>query len=292
MRNNNRATSHRPVPFLPTSLNNSFNTCNESAFVDGIDITVNFDMLSCDNISMMSQANKLNKNDIGKRFFGKKTKDLDSKQIKEASIYSQIRNIKFVDGEDMDQVIFISTEGTEFRKKDVYWVRRFQNAWRLRQFKNLTMKIVKERIRFRKEQEAADLRRKKRNNPDKKAKDGASLPPRSKKKAEKPTTSGFKNIMQKIGVMKDNSDYNVSRNNSPNKSNRKRSRSKNNNDVTYEKNLMNFVEDDRKKSKKFTDILFSRGNSRDKSDKASPNKRSESSEKPVLAFGNLFNRNS
>ena len=60
-----------------------------------------------------------------------------------------------------------------------------------------------------------------------------------------------------------------------------------NDDKSYSKNLMNFVEEDRKKSKKFTDILFSRQNSRDKNDNQ---KTGDSPDKPAF-FSKFISRN-
>ena len=187
---NDRSCSNPPVSFMLNSRNNSFRTINESQFVDKMDMTVNFDLLNMsDTKSNYSQANNLVKNSLNQRFFGKSTKKkVDSKQVNDNCIYSQIRNIKFNPDDDMNEVIFISSEGTEFKRKDVYWVRRFQMAWRLRCFKKLTMKIVRERIRFKKEQELAEIRRKNRNK-----NNGKSVPPKSKKRPDKSPLPVFQN---------------------------------------------------------------------------------------------------
>jgi len=91
-----------------------------------------------DTQSVLSQVNRLTGiKDSPKRFFGRNTKQvIDSNQISNVCIYGNIRNLEFSkDDDDYDTIVFISEEGTKFTKKDVYWVRRFQIAWRLRQFK-------------------------------------------------------------------------------------------------------------------------------------------------------------
>lgn len=140
---------------------------NESAFVNGMDMSVDFDFMDSDKRSVMSRVNNLGRRqsqEVKTRFFGKSTKDYHSGAIKEDCIFSNIRNLNYTKEDLTDEVIFVSNEGTKFTKRDVYWVRRFQNAWRLRAFKNLTMKIVRQQIQMRKETLEAEHRRNNRRN--------------------------------------------------------------------------------------------------------------------------------
>ena len=160
---NNLSENGAQKNFSETEKRSGLNLADSDVFSFNVDAKyITFDEIeSLDNRSVMSQVNKLaDTKKKSQRFFGKSTNDIiESNQVSSVCIYGNIRNLEISKDDCSNEVVFISPEGTEFTKKDVYWVRRFQNAWRLRQFKALTMKICREQMNFRKQKENAAKRR-------------------------------------------------------------------------------------------------------------------------------------
>lgn len=111
--------------------------------------------------------------------------------------------------------------------------------------------------------------------------DKTNMQERKTKKSDKNDKAVFEGLLTKKGANKESNDTaNVHEK-------RNKQSGSQNDDKSYSKNLMNFVEEDRKKSKKFTDILFSRQNSRDKNDNQ---KTGDSPDKPAF-FSKFISRN-
>lgn len=138
-----------------------YNT-NESQGVLDNQSEIAIDLLENDDTqSLLGQRNRLGSNgeeNKDKRFFGRKSKRL-SEEITDDCIFSKIRNLELNKNDLKSETIWTSPDGKAFTDKDIYYVRKFQNVWRMKLFKRLTMKIVRAQMEFKREHLQAARRR-------------------------------------------------------------------------------------------------------------------------------------